>query len=149
MYQLQTDIILPRSIEDTFALFCDAQNLERLTPPELRFEIRSALPIEMKRGARIRYRIRLFGIPFGWLTEITHWEPGVRFVDEQIAGPFKRWVHEHRFDPLDDQTTRIRDDVRYALPFDPVGRIAHPVVRARLDRIFSFREQSVREILGP
>ena len=108
-YRLNTDITLPRSLEDTFQLFCDAANLEALTPPELRFQIRTPLPIEMKKGARIQYRIRLFGIPFAWLTEITHWEPGVKFVDEQISGPFRQWVHEHRFESLDESRTRIMD----------------------------------------
>lgn len=147
-YQLKTDITLPRSLEDTFQLFCDASNLKTLTPPELRFEIRTRLPIEMKQGARIQYRIHLFGIPFAWLTEITHWEPGVRFVDEQISGPFRQWIHEHRFEALEEKSTRILDEVRYALPLEPLGRIAHPIVRSRLDRIFSFRDEKVREILA-
>lgn len=148
-YILTTDIMLSRSLEDTFALFCEASNLETLTPPELRFEIRTALPIEMGVGTRIEYRIRLFGIPFHWLTEITCWEPGSRFVDEQLSGPFRTWVHEHRFESVGSASTRIRDEVRYALPFEPIGRIAHPLIRSRLDRIFEYRERRVRELLPP
>ena len=87
-YALYADMTLARSLEDTFALFGDASNLETLTPPELRFEIRTAMPIEMRAGTRIEYRIRLFGIPFSWWTEITCWEPGRRFVDEQSQVPF-------------------------------------------------------------
>jgi ligand-binding SRPBCC domain-containing protein len=146
-HRLKTDITLPRSLDDTFELFCDASNLEALTPPGLRFEIRTPLPIEMRKGARIEYRIRLFGVPFSWLTEITCWEPGIRFVDEQISGPFKLWVHEHCFERLGDASTRIRDEVSYALPFEPIGGLAHPLVRSRLDRIFEFREQRVRALL--
>jgi ligand-binding SRPBCC domain-containing protein len=149
-YLLRTDITLARSLADTFALFCDASNLETLTPPELRFEIRTPLPIEMRKGARIEYRIRLFGVPFSWLTEITCWEPGIRFVDEQISGPFRIWIHEHCFQSIDDSTTRIRDEVQYALPFEPIGRLAHPLVRSRLNRVFEYREERVRELLiGP
>jgi ligand-binding SRPBCC domain-containing protein len=146
---LYTDMTLERSLEDTFALFCDASNLETLTPPELRFEIRTAMPIEMRVGTRIEYRIRLFGVPFSWRTEITSWEPGRRFVDEQISGPFRTWVHEHRFESVSDTLTRIRDEVHYALPFEPIGRIAHPLIRSRLDRIFEYRETRVRELLTP
>jgi ligand-binding SRPBCC domain-containing protein len=148
-YTLHTDITLERSLADTFALFCDASNLETLTPPELRFEIRTALPIEMRIGTRIEYRIRLFGVPFSWWTEITCWEPGERFVDKQISGPFQTWIHEHRFESVDDTSTRIRDEVHYALPFEPIGRIAHPLIRSRLDRIFDYREIRVRELLTP
>lgn len=148
-YTLYTDMTLARSVEDAFDLFCDASNLETLTPPELRFEIRTAMPIEMRAGTRIEYRIRLFGIPFSWLTEITCWEPGKRFVDEQISGPFHTWIHEHRFESVSDASTRIRDEVHYALPFEPIGRMAHPLIRSRLDRIFEYREIRVRELLTP
>lgn len=148
-YALHTDMTLERSLEDTFALFCDASNLETLTPPELRFEIRTAMPIEMSVGTRIEYRIRLFGVPFSWLTEITCWEPGRRFIDEQISGPFHTWIHEHRFESVSDTSTRIRDHVRYVLPFEPIGRMAHPLIRSRLTRIFDYRETRVRELLTP
>jgi ligand-binding SRPBCC domain-containing protein len=148
-YAFYADMTLARSLEDTFALFCDASNLETLTPPELRFEIRTAMPIEMRAGTRIEYCIRLFGIPFSWWTEITCWEPGRRFVDEQISGPFHKWIHEHRFESVSDGSTRIRDEVHYALPFEPIGRMAHPLIRSRLDRIFEYREIRVRELLAP
>ena len=146
-HSIRTDLTVPRSIEDTFALFCDAANLETLTPPELRFQIHTPLPIEMQAGARIEYQIRLYGVPFAWLTEITCWEPGVRFVDEQISGPFCVWIHEHRFESMGDSSTRIRDEVRYALPFQPLGQLAHPWIRSRLDRIFQYREQRTIELL--
>ena len=51
----------------------------------------------MHPGALIRYRLRLMGIPFDWLTRITEWNPPESFVDEQLAGPYKTWVHRHRF----------------------------------------------------
>lgn len=147
-YEINTDITLSSSLDETFSLFAEASNLEALTPPELQFQILTPLPIEMKRGARIQYRLKLFGIPFHWLTEITHWEPGVRFIDEQISGPFRLWIHEHEFCAVDDASTHIRDRVRYGLPLEPMGRLAHPVVRSRLDRIFAFREEKVRDLVG-
>lgn len=147
-YEIKTDITLSSSLDETFALFAEASNLEALTPPELQFQILTPLPIEMKQGAHIKYRLKLFGIPFNWLTEITHWEPGVRFVDEQISGPFRLWVHEHDFSAVDDSSTRIRDRVRYGLPLEPLGRLAHPIVRSRLDRIFRFREEKVHDLIN-
>lgn len=146
-YSLQTDVILDSTLEESFAFFADAGNLESITPPELRFSIKTPLPIEMRQGAHIEYRLSLFGVPFGWLTEISVWEPGVRFVDQQIRGPFASWVHEHRFEALSGGRTRIRDDVRYSLPLGSLGRLAHPIVRKRLDRIFSYREESVTRLL--
>ena len=115
-YRIQTDVTLPRPLEEVFPFFADAANLQSITPPELRFRILTPLPIEMKQGALIEYQLHLYGIPFGWLTEIAVWEPGVRFVDQQLRGPFGTWIHEHRFDAVSEDQTRIRDEVEYALP---------------------------------
>jgi ligand-binding SRPBCC domain-containing protein len=147
-YMLRSSLILDRPLEAVFAFFADAANLEAITPQELRFRIRTPLPIEMREGARIDYRMSLYGIPFSWQTRIPVWEPGKRFVDEQISGPFRRWVHEHRFEAISPSRTRIDDEVHYALPFGPAGRITHPLVRRKLDHIFRYREERVTAILG-
>ncbi len=143
-HRISTDITLDCPLDRAFDFFSDAGNLEAITPPELRFQYLTPLPIEMRTGARIDYRLRLYGIPFTWRTRITRWEPGQRFVDEQESGPFRLWIHEHRFEAISPTSTRIRDEVQYGLPFEPLGRIAHPLVRAKLDRIFAYREERVR-----
>lgn len=143
-HRLSTDMTLACPLDRVFDFFSDAGNLEAITPPELRFHFLTRLPIAMRVGARIDYRLRLHGIPFTWRTRITAWAPGERFVDEQESGPFRLWIHEHRFEAISATSTRIRDEVEYRLPFEPVGRIAHPLVRARLDRIFAYREDQVR-----
>ena len=151
VYTIRTDVTLERSLEDTFGFFSDACNLEAITPPELRYRIKTPLPIEMRQGSLIEYELSLYGVPFSWLTEITVWEPGVRFIDQQISGPFRVWHHEHCFERIADDQSRIRDQVRYVLPLEPFSRIAHPLVRTKLDRIFSYRTDKVREIMdgGP
>ena len=146
-HRISTDMTLARPLASVFDFFSDASNLEAITPPELRFEFLTELPIEMHVGARIDYRLRLYGFPFTWRTRIRGWEPGVRFVDEQESGPFRLWIHEHRFESLSPTSTRIRDEVQYGLPFEPIGRLALPLVRAKLERIFSYREARVRALL--
>ena len=129
--------------QDVFPFFADAGNLERITPPWLGFSIETPEPIDMRQGALIDYRLKLHGLPLSWHTEIALWDPPHRFVDVQLSGPYRLWHHTHTFEP-DGEGTLIRDVVRYALPFGPLGEIAHRVlVRRDLDRIFDFRVEEV------
>lgn len=137
---------LPRA--EVFAFFSDAGNLQRITPPELGFRILTPMPVEMRAGARIEYRLRLFGIPFGWRTRIEEWSPPDRFVDVQESGPYPLWVHTHTFRDDPDGFTVVEDEVRYRLPLSPLGDVAHPLVRRQLDRIFRYRHHAVAAILA-
>ena len=147
MHRLTSSMSLPVDLSVVFAFFSDASNLERITPSELRFQIVTPRPIRMAKGTLIDYRLALFRVPFRWQSRITRWDPPHEFVDEQTRGPYKVWVHTHRFSE-EDGTTRITDDVLYALPFWPVGAFAYPLVHGRLESIFAFRRRAIREAFG-
>ena len=146
-HRFTSSAVLPLPRERVFPFFADAANLEVITPPELRFHILTAQPVAMHPGALIRYRLRLSGIPFVWLTRIAEWNPPFEFVDEQLEGPYKSWVHRHRFIE-EGEGTRIEDEVTYQLPFYPLGEIAAPLVRFQVNRIFSYRATAIRQALG-
>ncbi len=146
MPRLTTSIVLPLPIEDVFLFFGEAANLERITPPELRFRITTPQPIIMREGTLIQYRLRLFGIPIRWKTRISAWEPPHRFVDEQLSGPYRTWIHTHRFTDL-GSSTLMEDEVLYDLPLRCIGRWVHPVVRMELKRIFDYRRKAIQRIL--
>jgi ligand-binding SRPBCC domain-containing protein len=145
LYRLESETWVPRGIDEVFAFHADAANLQAITPAFLDFRIVTPPPIEMKVGARIEYRIRLRGFPMRWLTEITAWEPTKRFVDEQLKGPYRLWLHEHTFETREGGTL-IRDRVRYAVPF---GRLVHGwAVAPDVRRIFTFRHEALLGLFG-
>ncbi len=121
--------------------------MERITPPELHFRIITPGPILMEVGTLIQYRLRLFGVPFTWLTRIALWEPPDCFMDEQLHGPYRQWEHTHTFRPWAGGTL-MTDRVVYRLPFWPLGEAVLPLVRRQLGRIFSYRRRTIARLLA-
>jgi ligand-binding SRPBCC domain-containing protein len=147
VYQLTTSLWLDRPRSEVFAFFADALNLERITPPFLRFEVLNPLPIAMHGGTLIDHRLRLHGVSIRWRTEITHWDPPSRFVDTQLRGPYAEWVHTHGFEQQDGGTL-VTDGVRYRLPGPAwatrlVNRL---MVAPDTKRIFQYRHDALRRV---
>lgn len=140
-----SELWLPGLPEAVFPFFAEAANLERITPQWLSFRIVTPQPIEMSAGTLIDYRLRLHGVPLRWRTRIAVWEPPRRFVDEQIRGPYRLWVHEHLFEPSADGTL-CRDRVTYAVPGGWL--IDSLFVRREVERIFAFRRTALIRALG-
>jgi ligand-binding SRPBCC domain-containing protein len=130
--------VVPVDIEQAFAFFADASNLETITPPWLRFRILEA-PRTLELGSLLTYRLRLFGVPIRWRTEIVEWRPPVGFTDVQLAGPYRRWEHTHRLRRVEGGA-EIYDHVVYRLPFEPLtGLLERATVRRWLTAIFDYR----------
>lgn len=147
-YTLRSEQWIARPLEEVFAFFSDAGNLQEITPPWLKFEILPPYASPIKEGSEIHYRLRWHGVPLRWTTEIRRWDPARCFVDIQRSGPYKLWHHTHRFE-THDGGTKISDVVRYKLPFGWLGRIAHAVrVRSDVRKIFAYRRQRIEELFA-
>lgn len=146
-FQLHRSLTLPYPRAQVFDFFSRAENLDLLTPPWLNFVILTPLPMVMGKGTVIRYRIRVRGIPVGWTSEITCWEPPLRFTDTQTRGPYRRWVHCHEFRETRDGTGTVATD---AVAYDVVGgRVVNRLlVAAELRKIFDYRQARLREIFS-
>jgi ligand-binding SRPBCC domain-containing protein len=145
MHTLHHEQVVAAPLDEVFAFFEQPQNLARITPPWLGFRILTPAPVPMHRGALIDYQISLGPFPSRWRTLITKFEPPHVFVDEQLSGPYSFWHHTHRFEEV-GRCTRIVDEIRYLLPFGPVGELVHKlVVRRQLEGIFAHRRKVIIE----
>ncbi len=146
-FALERAQVLACSPDEVFAFFADPWNLEAITPGWLRFRIVDT-PARLERGSLLRYRLRLFGVPIRWRTEITEWAPPRAFTDVQRSGPYPLWVHTHRFAPVAGGT-EVYDHVRYRVPGGPLAPLVQRMlVRRWLDEIFDYRAERLRELLA-
>lgn len=149
VYTLFSEQTLNISIDEAWEFFSSPENLAKITPNEMGFDITSAKQEKMFAGQIITYKIKIF--PFfksNWVTEITQLNDKRYFIDEQRFGPYKMWHHEHHFAPTDDGVTMI-DRVSYKIPFGFLGRIAHLLfIKNKLKHIFSFRGKILEERFG-
>lgn len=147
VHQLRARQVVPRPVDEVFDFFSKAENLRRITPAQMRFEFLSG-DFEMRAGLEIEYRLRpLFGVPVGWRTAITSFDPPHRFTDVQLKGPYGRWDHTHTFSAVEGGTL-VEDEIIYELPLGRLGDLAHGLVRAELEQIFRHRARSIDNIFA-
>jgi ligand-binding SRPBCC domain-containing protein len=146
VYRLERTQFVPSPREQVFSFFSDARNLERITPEFLQFHVLNNGDTGIHEGMLIDYKLKLFGLPFRWQSRIEAFEPGCRFIDVQLRGPYRRWRHLHEFADVPGGT-EMRDCVDYEMPLGPLGQLAHALfVRRTLGKIFDFRREKVEEI---
>jgi ligand-binding SRPBCC domain-containing protein len=148
LQRLERKQMLWGSQAEIWTFFADPANLQKITPEWMHFDIRSGHERPMFPGQILTYRIKaLAGIPMTWVTEITHVQEGLFFVDEQRFGPYRFWHHLHRFTPC-EKGFLMEDCVHYSLPLDPFSRPMHPFIRRKLEAVFDFRAKAVEVLFG-
>jgi ligand-binding SRPBCC domain-containing protein len=149
-YQLHQTQKIPASMEVVWDFMSSPENLKRITPPYMGFDVISnSNSKKMYAGMIITYVVRpVLNIPTNWVTEITHVKEGEFFVDEQRMGPYTLWHHQHKIEPIEGGVL-MTDIVTYIPPFGFIGAIANKLfIRNKLKEIFSFRTKAVEDIFG-
>lgn len=149
IHKITASQVIPVDIDRAWDFYSDPANLGRITPSALGFEMHSQ-PEPTHEGQLIEYTVRpVAGIPLRWLTRIENVNAPRTFLDVQLRGPYRRWVHTHTFTTVEGGT-RIDDHIEYELPFGPLGDLAHTLaIRSQLASIFQFREFATRAIFEP
>ncbi|MFY0685521.1 MAG: SRPBCC family protein [Cyclobacteriaceae bacterium] len=139
--------VIPASLEETWSIFSNPQNLSKITPAHMGFEITSEPETKTYAGQIITYRLGVLpGIKTNWVTEITKVIDGKMFIDEQRFGPYAMWHHEHYFEQIDENTTQMFDKVAYKVPFGSIGELLNkPFIQKQVASIFSYREKAIEQ----
>lgn len=149
MFTLEKKQIIKRPLEEVFSFFERPENLEKITPPDLGFIIKTKPPLVMKKNAIFDYTIKLSVIKFPWKTLITKYEPPYLFEDVQKFGPYKKWEHTHSFKKIDENTTEINDTVVYDLYPKFLSKILNSLyIRKKVEKIFNYRYEILNKIFN-
>jgi ligand-binding SRPBCC domain-containing protein len=149
VHHLKQSQTLPVDREVLWEFISVPQNLNKITPPDMAFEIIGEPPEKTYAGLLLEYRVKVPLLGWStWLTEIKYVQEGVSFMDEQRVGPYKLWLHTHKLEVVEGGT-RMTDDIRYLVPFGPIGLLANALFVGRtLRRIFDYRRVKMEEIFG-
>ena len=142
--------LIPGSMDEVWHFFSRPENLDRITPDDMSFEILTDIANQpMYQGMMIQYLVSPFlGIKMNWVTEITHVRDRQYFIDEQRFGPYALWHHQHHFEAVDGGVL-MKDILHYKVPYGPIGTIADLVfVDRQIETIFKYRVKAVEEIFG-
>ena len=140
---------VPADLDRVWDFFSRAENLGRVTPSSMGFQIHTEDP-STEQGATIDYTLRpLFGVPVSWRTRIDAVDAPRSFRDSQEKGPYKAWLHEHRFTEVEGGV-RMDDRVEYEMPFGLIGDLGHRLaVQSQLQHTFDFRAHAIDSIFEP
>lgn len=151
IYRLEATQSLSTDLDSSWQFFSDPHNLAVITPPEMRFEITGHPPSAIHPGLLITYRLTplpILPLRVSWATEIAQVNAPYYFADDQIAGPYALWHHEHHFQEVESGVLAT-DQVHWSLPLDPISSpVANFAVIPQLRRIFHFRANKLRELFG-
>jgi ligand-binding SRPBCC domain-containing protein len=135
-------------IADVFAFHLDTRNAARISPRSMPVvAVRGSFPL--REGEVVEIVVRLWPSPLRqtWRVEVERIVEPTLVVDRMLQGPFRSWLHQHRFEDLGDGTTRLTDHVDYHLPLGALASVADGIVRRMLARTFRLRQEKIQEVL--
>ena len=116
IYTIKVKQNIKMTLNDAWNFFSNPKNLSTITPKEMGFNITSETSDQMYVGQIITYKVSpLLGIKLNWVTEITHINDKMFFVDEQRFGPYTMWHHEHLFLESGNEV-EMTDKVSFKVP---------------------------------
>ena len=145
---IEQSIDIDCSAEKLFRFHRDTRNAPRVSPGVEFLQIEGSFPV--KDGDEILVVIRQRPIPFPikWRMRVEAVVLNQAVVDVAIESPFDYWRHEHRFESLGPDRSRLTDRITYIPPFGPVGAIGDKlIVNRMLTKTFAQRQIVTKRLM--
>ena len=146
-YNFSKSTLLNCGIEELFEFHRDTSNLEKVSPQNLDVKIIKMDEVPMEQGSEVELKISKFGIGIKWKIKILHLEPPNLISDLQEKGPFKHWLHNHRFEKT-ERGTLMTDEIFFMPPLGVLGIPLVPFIKLNLNNMFEYRHKRMKEIFG-
>ncbi len=149
IFKLKYSQKLPISLNEAWDFLSSPNNLELITPKSMDFNITDWDKKKAYPGQIIQYTVKpLLGVRINWVTEITHVNDNVYFIDEQRFGPYAFWHHKHFIKEIENGVL-IEDVIHYKIPLGPIGVLLNfLIINSKLNSIFKYRKQELIKIFG-
>ncbi|WP_299108066.1 SRPBCC family protein [uncultured Tenacibaculum sp.] len=150
IYTLSTQQVLEVPLKQAWGFFSSPENLQKITPSHMGFQITSDVESKAYAGQIITYKVGILpGIKSSWVTEITQVKEQDFFIDEQRFGPYSMWHHEHWFEELSNGNTLMKDKISYKIPFGFLGHLAQSIfIKKQLKGIFEHRYETLEKLFN-
>lgn len=103
-------------------------------------------PDQLSDGDDLAFTLWLGPFPVRWEARVENFSP-IGFDDIQVRGPFESWRHAHRFEALDENNTRVQDQVEYSLRRHLFWGGAGFLMALGLPILFWYRARKTRSII--
>ena len=144
IFEYTTKLDLP--VERVFDFIARPRNLLLVSPPSPKIEFLEA-PERLTMGSRFTVQLTHLGFSQRLVSEVTWFEEGVCFTDEQVEGPFKKWSHTHRLTP-EVTGTVMQDRIEFEAPSGMLGWVlTNSRIQSGMAEAFAFRDVKFREVL--
>jgi len=148
MEVFEVRLTVPCSAETAFDFVTRPENIRKISPPDVGLAFTSP-PDRYALGSRIEFKVQAFGLVREIVHEVTAFDEPGSFVEQQVSGPFQKWIHEHRFEDAGDGRVVIIDRIEFEKPGGVVGLImTADRIRETLEIGFDFRHDKLEQLLG-
>jgi len=150
MAVFEASTTLAATPEIVFDYLARPANLQWLVPPEAGLVL-VRYPERLAHGSKLEFQMTGYGPAQNCVHEIIEFDETRVFVERQVQGPLRKFVHEHAVEAAGPNQVTVTDRIEFA---PPVGFLRFVVTEQRvlksLRHAVDFRHRALRSVLaGP